>query len=113
VTFVNLGLYGVAEAARAHPTRPVLLTTLYTDKWDTAPKHLVVSLLFDFAKPYKEIVGNILKGHKGGYWEMRPGSGMELGDFRNVSPEIANKVRAVFKEVAGGKALPEVTDKAP
>jgi hypothetical protein len=38
---------------------------------------------------------------------------MELGDLRNVPPEIATKVRAVFKEVAGGKALPEVIDKTP
>lgn len=113
VTFVNLGLYGVAEAARAHTARPVLLTTLYTDKWDSAPKNLTVGLRFDFAKPYREIVGNILKGNKGGYWEMRPGSGMELGEFRNVSPEVAGRVRAVFREVAAGKALPEVADKAP
>jgi basic membrane protein A len=112
VTFVNLGLYGVAEAARAQ-ARPVLVTTLYTDKWDTAPKHLAVALLFDFAKPYTEIVGRILKGQKGGYWEMRPGNGMELGEMRNVSPEVAARVRAVFREVAAGKALPEVIDRAP
>jgi basic membrane protein A and related proteins len=113
VTFLNLGLYGVAEAARAHTAKPVLLNTLYTDKWDSAPKNLTVGLLFDFAKPYREIVGNILKGQKGGYWEMRPGRGMELGELRNISPEIASKVRAVFKEVTAGKTVPEVTDKAP
>lgn len=112
LTFVNLGLYGVAEAAKSAP-KPVLLTTLYTEKWDTAPKNMAVALVFDFAKPYREIVGKILKGEKGGYYEMRPGSGMELSAMRNVPPGVADKVRAVFKEVVAGKPLPEITDKAP
>ncbi len=112
VTFVNLGVYGVAEAAKGAP-KPVLLTTLYTEKWDAAPKHMAVSLLFDFTKPYKEIVGRILKGEKGGYYEMRPGSGLEFSELRNVPPDVAAKVRGVFREVAGGKALPEITDKMP
>jgi basic membrane protein A len=112
VTFVNLGVYGVAEAAKAAP-RPVLLTTLYTEKWDTAPKHMTVSLVFDFARPYKEIVGRILGGQTTGYFEMRPGSGMELSELRHVSGEVAARVRAVFREVVGGKALPEVVDRTP
>jgi basic membrane protein A and related proteins len=110
VTFVNLGVYGVAEAVKASP-RPVLITTLYTEKWDSAPKHMTVSLLFDFAKPYKEIVGRILKGEPGGYYEMRPGSGFELSDIRLVSPDVAGKVKALFREIAAGKSLPEITDK--
>ena len=112
LTFVNLGLYGVAEAAKSAP-KPVLLTTLYTEKWDTAPKNMAVALVFDFAKPYKEIVGKALRGEKGGYYEMRPGSGMELSALRNVPPDVADKVRAVFKEVVAGKPLPEIIDKAP
>jgi basic membrane protein A len=112
ITFVNLGVYGVAEATKAAP-RPVLLTTQYTEKWDAAPNHMVVSLLFDFTKPYREIVGRVLKGEKGGYYEMRPGSGLELSDIRNVPPGVAAKVREVFREVAGGKTVPEITDKMP
>ena len=112
VTFVNLGIYGVAEAAKAE-SKPVLVTTLYTEKWDTAPKNMTVALVFDFARPYREIVGRILKGEKGGYYEMRPGSGMELSDIRNVPPEVAARVRAVFREVVAGKPLPEITDKTP
>jgi len=156
VTFVNLGIYGVAEAAKAASkpvlvttlytekwdtapknmtvalvfdftrpyreivgrilkgeSKPVLVTTLYTEKWDTAPKNMTVALVFDFARPYREIVGRILKGEKGGYYEMRPGSGMELSDIRNVPPEVAARVRAVFREVVAGKPLPEITDKTP
>jgi basic membrane protein A len=112
IAFVNLGLYGVAEAAKASP-KPVLLTTLYTEKWDTAPRHLVGALIFDFARPYKEVVGRILKGETTGYVEMRPGTGIELSELRQVSPEVAAKTRAVFKDVAGGKPLPEIIDKTP
>ncbi len=110
IVWVNLGLSGIVEAAKASP-RPVLITTFYTEKWDLAPKHFTASLLFDFTKPYKEIVGRILKGERTGYYEMRPGSGMELSDVRNVPPEVAAKVRAIFKEVVAGKNLPEVSDK--
>jgi basic membrane lipoprotein Med (substrate-binding protein (PBP1-ABC) superfamily) len=114
VTFVNLGIYGVAEAAKAAPKQPVLMNTLYTNKWDSAPQNLAVSLLFDFAKPYKEIVGHIIKGELAGCYEMRPGSGIDLGEIRHVSADIQNKVRAVFQEVADGKkSLPEVTNKTP
>jgi basic membrane protein A len=112
VVFVNLGLSGVIEAVKAAP-KPVLVTTFYTEKWDLAPKNLTVSLIFDFNKPYNEIAGRILKGERTGYYEMRPGSGMELSDIRNVSPEVAGKVRAVFKEVVGGKAIAEVLDRTP
>lgn len=110
VTFVNLGVYGVVEAVKASP-RPALITTLYTEKWDSAPKHMAASLLFDFAKPYKEIVGRILKGETAGYYEMRPGSGFELSDIRHVPPEIVAKVKGLFREIAGGKTVPEITDK--
>lgn len=110
ITFVNLGVYGVAEAAKASP-RPVLLTTFMTDKWDVAPKHFAASLLANFSTPYKHIVERILKGEKTGYYEMKPGSGMELSDLRNVPPEAAARARAVFKEVSSGKQIPEITDK--
>jgi basic membrane protein A len=112
VTFVNLGVYGVAEAVKAS-AKPALLTTFMTPKWDVAPRHFAGSLLADFGKPYLEIVGRILKGERTGYFEMRPGTGMELSELRNVPAEAAAKARAVFKEVVAGKALPEITDKVP
>lgn len=112
VVFVNLGLSGVVEAVKA-ASRPVLLTTFYTEKWELAPKHLTVSLVFDFNKPYGEIVGKILKGERTGYYEMRPGSGMELSDVRNVPAEVSQRVRAIFREVVGGKPIPEIVDRTP
>jgi basic membrane protein A len=110
VNFVNLGVYGVAEAVKATP-RPVLITTLYTEKWDSAPKNMTVTLLFDFAKPYREIVGKILKGETGGYYEMRPGNGFELSEIRHVPPDVVARIKAVFREVSAGKQLPEIVDK--
>jgi basic membrane protein A and related proteins len=110
VVWVNLGVSGIVEAAKASP-RPVLLTTFYTEKWDMAPKLFTVSLLFDFTKPLKEIVGQILKGERTGYYEMRPGAGMELSDLRNVPAPVAAKVKAIFREVVEGKSLPEISDK--
>jgi len=110
VTFVNLGVYGVAEAVKA-ASRPALITTLYTEKWDAAPNNMVVSLLFDFAKPYREIVGRILRGEHAGYYEMRPGRGVALSDIRHVPPAVAAKIKALFGEIAGGKTPPEISDK--
>lgn len=111
VIFVNLGLAGVVEAVKASP-KPVHLTTFYTEKWEMAPKHFTVSLLFDFAKPYKELAGRILKGERTGYYEMRPGSGMELSELRNVPPEAAAKVKTIFREVVEGRrTFPEIVEK--
>lgn len=107
---LNLGLYGIVEAAKAS-AKPVLVTTFYTEKWDLAPKHMSVSLTTEFAKPYTEIVGRILKGEKTGYYEMSPGSGMSLSDVRNTSPEVAQKVKGIFQEVVAGKQIPEIGDK--
>lgn len=110
VIMVNYGQYGVVEAVKSSP-RPVLLTTHQTDKWDLAPKHLTASLLAHFVVPYKEVVGRILKGERTGYYEMRPGTGMEVNEIRNVPPEVAAKVKAIYREVVAGKPIPEVTDK--
>jgi basic membrane protein A and related proteins len=112
VTFVNLGVYGVAEAVKT-ASRPVLINTLYTEKWDAAPRSMSVSLLFDFARPYQDIVGRVLRGELGGYYEMRPGTGIDLSDIRLVPAEVAARVRAIFKDVVAGKALPEIVDRTP
>lgn len=36
---------------------------------------------------------------------------MGLSDVRNVSPEVAAKVKSIFKEIVAGKAIPEIGDK--
>jgi hypothetical protein len=42
---------------------------------------------------------------------MRPGSGFELSEIRHAPPEAAARVKALFREIAAGKPLPEITDK--
>lgn len=111
VSFINLGLYGAVEAIKAQP-KPVLMTTFMTEKWNLAPNNFAVSLLANYATPYKEMVGRILKGETTGYFEMRPGSGFELSELRNVPPEVAAKAKAIFADVVANKIqIAEVTDR--
>ncbi|GAC1316945.1 MAG: BMP family ABC transporter substrate-binding protein [Chloroflexota bacterium] len=111
VVSVNLGVQGVAEAAKA-ATKPVFFTTYYTDKPELAPKLLSVSLLSDFSTPYVHIVKSIQSGTRGGYVEMRPGNGFALSDIRNAPPEAAQKAQTAFTAVATGqKDVQEITDR--
>lgn len=110
VVSVNLGVYGIFEAARA-ATHAVFVTSYYTDKYASAPAHFTASLLLNFSRPYTEIVGRILRGERSGYIEMRPGNGMALSPIRNAPREVVEKVQAIFQEVVKGKAIPEITDR--
>ena len=110
VSEVNLGFSGVIEAARA-AQRPVLVTSFYTDKHDTAPQVVAASLLLDFSTAYRAIVTSILQGQRGGDYEMRPGQAMKLSPIRNVPPDVATRVEAVYREVVAGKQLPDILDK--
>ena len=111
IVAVNLGVFGVVEAAKA-ASRPVLLTTYYTDKKDLAPDLFTTSLLADFDTPYLQVLRNIQGGQKGGYVEMRPGNGFRLAPLANVPPDVATKVQGVFDEVAReAKKPPEIIDR--
>jgi basic membrane lipoprotein Med (substrate-binding protein (PBP1-ABC) superfamily) len=110
VSQVNLGFSGVIEAARA-AQRPVLVTSFYTDKYDAAPQVYAASLLLDFTTAYRAIVMAILRGQRGGDYEMRPGQAMKLSPIRNVSPEVVARVEAVYREVVAGKQVPDILDK--
>lgn len=111
VATVNLGVNGVAEAAKA-ASRPVLFTTFYTEKKELAPDRLAVSLLADFSTPYLGVIKAIQGGTRGGHFEMKPGSGLNLSEIRNVPPEAARKAKETFDTIAAGKKeVPEITDK--
>lgn len=97
ISMVNLGTYGVIEAAKG---KKVLLTTFYTDKYDLAPENFTASLLLDFSVPYKAVLRKIQEGVRSGYEEMRPGNGMELSEIRNVPPDVAQKVQEIFQKIA-------------
>jgi basic membrane protein A len=110
VIAVNLGTYGILEAAQAAKS-PVLLSTFTTDKYELAPKVLTASLLADYRKPFVEIVRRVLAGEQGGYYEFKPGTGLDLSPIRNVPAEVSATVKAVFAEVVAGKDLPEIMDR--
>jgi basic membrane lipoprotein Med (substrate-binding protein (PBP1-ABC) superfamily) len=110
ISQVNLGVTGVAEAVKASG-KPVVVTSFYTDKHASAPSVYATSLLLDFNQAYAEVVGSILKGQRTGQYDMRPGRAMSLAPIKNVPPDVARKVEAVYKEVAGGKKVPEILDK--
>jgi basic membrane protein A len=108
---VNLGAFGVIEAAKAAP-RKVLWTTFYTDKVALDPSRFAASLLLDFTKPYRDVVARIQRGERGGYYEMRPGAGMSLGVIRNVPNETKLRVLQVFNEVVSNtRRIDEITDR--
>ncbi len=111
IVSVNLGTVGIIEAARA-ARRPVLLTTFYTDKTSYAPQNFTTSLLFNFSKPYVEVTRQILWGRTGGYYEMRPGSGMTLLPPRNVPQEVAQRVLQVWQAVVRRQErIEEISDR--
>jgi len=88
-----------------------LLSTFTTDKYELAPKVLTASLLADYRKPFVEIVRRVLAGEQGGYYEFKPGTGLDLSPIRNVPAEVSATVKAVFAEVVAGKDLPEIMDR--
>jgi len=101
INMVNLGVYGVIEAAKKAKHK-VLVTTFYTDKTDKAPKHFAGTLIVDFRPPFAKAVGGILKGTRTGYVPMRPGNGFELKSLGNVSAEAIAKTKEAYEKVRDG-----------
>jgi basic membrane lipoprotein Med (substrate-binding protein (PBP1-ABC) superfamily) len=99
ITMVNLGVYGVIDAVK-QADRPVLITSWVTDKSDKAPKHFAGSLLVDFRPSTRKALEETLRGQRGGYIEVGPGTGFSLSDLTNVPPEAARATRALFDKVA-------------
>jgi basic membrane lipoprotein Med (substrate-binding protein (PBP1-ABC) superfamily) len=107
INMVNLGVYGVVEAAKKAKHK-VLLTTFYTDKTDKAPKNFAGTLYIDFRPPFATAVGGILKGSRTGWVPMRPGNGFELKSLGNVSAEAIAKTKEAFEKVRTGSIKPRL-----
>jgi len=101
INMVNLGVYGVVEAAKK-AKRKVLVTTFYTDKTDKAPNHFAGTLIVDFRPPFAKAVGGILNGTRTGYVPMRPGNGFELKSLGNVSAKAIAKTKEAYEKVRAG-----------
>ena len=107
INMVNLGVYGVAEAAKKAKSK-VLITTFVTDKTDKAPKHFAGTLIIDFRPPYRQVMAGIMKGASGGYIAMRSGNGFELGPMSNVSAEALKRTKETYEKVRSGAIKPRL-----
>ena len=110
INMVNLGVYGVVEAAKKSK-RKVLVTTFYTDKTDKAPKHFAGTLIIDFRPPYQKALAGILKGSPGGYVPMRPGVGFEIESLGNVSAEAMKRTKEAYMKIRSGAIKPRLVMK--
>lgn len=108
---VNNAIYGAAEAAE-QASRPVYLTSSFTDKREIAPDLFLNSTIWDFAGAYVEVVEEILNGETTGEREMSPASGfITLSELYNVSDEVAAEITDLFERVASGEVeVPLKTD---
>ncbi|WP_322510264.1 BMP family protein [Anaerolinea sp.] len=101
---LNNGMLGVFEAAKAATDKKILVTAKYTDKTSIAPDNYVTSLLYDFVKPMKEIVGKIQAGEKGGYYPLGFDTGVSLQTpFKNVDPAVEEEMKSVINDLVSGK----------
>lgn len=104
VCSLNLGIFGVFEAAKAKGEGSVLVTAKYIDKTNFAPKNYITSLLYDFKGPMKEIVGRIQKGEKGAYYPLGFATGVGVQfPLQNVSKDIQPAIESIVNDVKSGK----------
>ena len=101
---LNNGMLGVFEAAKASTGTKILVTAKYTDKTTIAPDNYVTSLLYDFVKPMKDIVGKIQAGEKGGYYPLGFDTGVSLQTpLKNVDASVETEMDAVIADLVAGK----------
>ncbi len=99
----NLGFFGILEAAKASPT-PVLVSGLYSDKVSMAPEQYTAALLIDHASVFVQVIEKIMAGTPGGYFEMKPGSGMSISEpIHNIPEDVAKLVLEAQQKVANGE----------
>jgi len=96
INWLNAGTPGVEEAVLAAPD--VYMTTFSTDKYERAPEKYLVSMLLDLKKPYIDMVGEIMKGNRSGFYDFEPGAGMSLSEFHNTPDDVVNLVKETWEK---------------
>ena len=100
---LNLGVYGVFEAAKAVTDKQILITVKYTDKASYAPNNYVTSVLYDFAKPLQDIITSIQAGQTGGYYPLGFATGVKVQlPLKNVDAAVQAKVEETVQKVIDG-----------
>jgi basic membrane protein A and related proteins len=104
VCSLNLGIFGVFEAAKAKGEGNVLVTAKYIDKTNFAPKNYITSLIYDFKGPMTDIVKRIQKGDKGAYYPLGFATGVAVQmPLLNVSKDIQPDIQKLVDDVKSGK----------
>ncbi len=102
ISSLNLGTLGVFEAAK-NANSKVLVIAKYTDKSEFAPDHYVTSMLYDFAGPLTDIVGNIQDGESGGMYQLGFDTGIDLQlPLLNASSSINSEVETLLNDMKSG-----------
>ncbi|MBA4384075.1 MAG: hypothetical protein C0410_05010 [Anaerolinea sp.] len=100
---LNLGVYGVFEAAKAVADKQILVTVKYTDKTSYAPANYVTSVIYDFAGPLQDIVSRIQAGETGGYYPLGFDTGVKVQlPLKNVDPAVQTQVEETVQKVIDG-----------
>lgn len=100
---LNLGVYGVFEAAKAVADKQILVTVKYTDKTSYAPANYVTSVIYDFAGPLQDIVTRIYAGETGGYYPLGFDTGVKVQlPLKNVDPAVQTQVEETVQKVIDG-----------
>jgi basic membrane protein A and related proteins len=101
---LNLGIFGVFEAAKAKGDGNVLVTAKYIDKTSFAPKNYITSLIYDFKGPMVEIVKRIQKGEKGAYYPLGFATGVNVQiPLLNVPATMQPDIQKIVDDVKSGK----------
>ena len=105
VTSLNLGTLGVLEAAKSADSN-VQVIAKYTDKSEFSPDNYVTSMLYDFAGPLIDIVGNIQNGQSGGMYQLGfdTGIGLQL-PLANTSDELNASIEALLADMEAGNIV--------
>ncbi len=105
---LNLGMVGAFQAVKGQPAGKVKVTAKYTDKSQFAPEHYVTSVLYDFEKPFVDILAKVRAGERGGYYPLGFETGVSLQTpLRNLDAEVAKQVEQVVADVRSGKTAVE------
>lgn len=100
---LNLGVYGVFEAAKAVTDQKILVTAKYTDKTSYAPDNYITSVIYDFAGPLQDIMTRIQAGETGGYYPLGFDTGVKLQTpLKNVDETVQTTVDETVQKVMDG-----------
>ena len=100
---LNLGVYGVFEAAKAVTDKKILVTAKYTDKTSYAPANYITAVIYDFAGPLQEIITKIQAGETGGYYPLGFDTGVQVQlPLKNVDESVQASVEEIVQKVVDG-----------